>query len=368
MSSRIRIFLLVIALIPITCSMQGPVSLAPADSVSASEPVLIQAPENATPTSTPFMPLPPTATYIPTSFPTALPTSTPVPATPTPGASQFIGKSWNDYPGPTIWPDIDIPGPAGLLPQPNNQINILLLGSDQRQSEPGFRTDTILLLTLNPNEGTATLTSFPRDLYIYIPGWTVQRINTAFPHGGFETMALTFEYNFGVRPDYYMVINFWSFTQVVDSLGGIDVQVARTLSDHRDKYGPYTVRAGTVRMDGETALWYVRSRYSTSDFDRTRRQQEVIKAMFLKLLNLNAITRAPELYDIYKRNVSTNLTFDAIKDLVPLAAQLTDNSKLRNFYIGREHVRDWRNSSGAAVLLPTRELVLQVMRQALNSP
>ncbi|MFQ5615056.1 MAG: LCP family protein, partial [Anaerolineales bacterium] len=75
------------------------------------------------------------------------------------------------------------------------------MGSDQRPGEGGFRTDTILLLTLNPGQGIVNITSFPRDLYVYIPGWTMQRINTAPQHGGFELMAATFGYNLGVHPD-----------------------------------------------------------------------------------------------------------------------------------------------------------------------
>ena len=112
---------------------------------------------------------------------------------------------------------------VGLLPQPKGQINILLLGSDQRRGSGGFRTDVVLLVTINPADNSINITSFPRDLYVNIPGYSQNRINTAHARGGFETMANTFEYNFGVRPDYYALINFWSFVDVVNSLGGIDV-------------------------------------------------------------------------------------------------------------------------------------------------
>ena len=276
-------------------------------------------------------------------------------------------KSWSDYPGPVVWPDIQIPPPTGILPQPSGQINILLLGSDQRPYEGGLRTDTIMLLTLNPAAGTANLTSFPRDLYVYIPGWTVQRINTAFGYGGFEMLATTMEYNFGVRPDYYALVNLWSFVEVIDSLDGIDVQIGQDLCDHRDDYGTYCVQAGTQHMHGETTLWYVRSRYTTNDLDRNRRQQEVTLALFARLLSLNGLSRVAELYDIYQDNVTTDMSFKQMTDLLPLAAQLTDFSRIHHYYIGFEHVIPWVNYSGAQVLLPVREAVLQVMRQALNS-
>ena len=276
-------------------------------------------------------------------------------------------KSWSDYPGPVVWPDIQIPPPTGILPQPSGQINILLLGSDQRPYEGGLRTDTIMLLTLNPAAGTANLTSFPRDLYVYIPGWTVQRINTAFGYGGFQMLATTMEYNFGVRPDYYALVNLWSFVEVIDSLDGIDVQIGQDLCDHRDDYGTYCVQAGTQHMHGETTLWYVRSRYTTNDLDRNRRQQEVTLALFARLLSLNGLSRVAELYDIYQDNVTTDMSFKQMTDLLPLAAQLTDFSRIHHYYIGFEHVIPWVNYSGAQVLLPVREAVLQVMRQALNS-
>jgi LCP family protein required for cell wall assembly len=298
-----------------------------------------------------------------TAVPTAPHTATQIPTEMAKGEQ----KLWSDYPGPVIWPDIEIPPPVGILPQPAGQINILLLGSDQRPYESGLRTDTIILLTLNPAQGTAHLTSFPRDLYVYIPGYTVQRINTAFSYGGFDTLALTMEYNFGVRPDNYVLVNLWSFVEVIDSLGGIDVQIGQDLCDHRDDYGTYCVQAGAQHMHGETALWYVRSRYTSSDLARNRRQQEVVVGLFKTLISLNGLSRAGELYEIYQDNVITDMSFEQMTDLLPLASQLTDFSRIENYYIGVGQVYDWVNYSGAQVLMPIREAVLQVMRNALNS-
>jgi LCP family protein required for cell wall assembly len=203
---------------------------------------------------------------------------------------------------------------------------------------------------------------------VYIPGYTVQRINTAFAFGDFESLALTFEYNFGVHPNHYVMINFWSFVDIVDSLGGITVDVGLTLTDHRDGYGNYTVPAGSVHMDGQTVLWYVRARYTTSDFDRGRRQQEVLEAIGNRLLSLNALTRVPELYDIYRNNVTTDLSVDDVVSLLPLATKLSDTSRIHRYAIGPQQVYNWTNYSGAMVLVPVREAVLAVMQQALNNP
>jgi polyisoprenyl-teichoic acid--peptidoglycan teichoic acid transferase len=378
MTARKKTVLVFIVILLVSCSLPAQVNIDIPDPIAAvSRSLLVQAGPGATPTATPFLPLPPTPTYIPTSFPTPVPTLTPT-STPTPevvaglpdypGIPNLIYKTWEDYPGPTIWPDINLPGPVGLLPQPPGQVNIMLLGSDERRNEGGFRTDTMLLVTINTVDQTVNITSFPRDLYVYIPGWTVQRMNTAHARGGFSTLALTMEYNFGVRPDYFVMVNFWSFKDVVDQLGGIDVQVAVGLTDHRDDYGQYSVPAGTVHMDGETALWYVRSRYTSSDFERTQRQQEVVKAILAKLLSLDAITKAPQLYEIYRNNVTTNLTIEDITPLLTTAAHLTDTERIQQYFIGRQQVTAWRNTQGSQVLIPNREGVVEVMRRALNSP
>ena len=359
-------FLLLISLLLLGCNLSFQASQVPLD--AAAPQFIVYAPPGSTPTPTPFQPQAPTPTYLPAIYPTSTPDPVEVVITPETAFPTQEAVNWANYPGPTIWPEIQIPAPAGLFPQPAGQINILLLGSDQRPNDGGFRTDTILLLTLNTELGTANLTSFPRDLYVYIPGWTINRINTAFAHGGFEALALTMEYNFGVRPDYYIVINFSSFKQVIDSLGGVTVNVGATLTDHRDGYGDYTVYAGQNWMDGETALWYVRSRYSSSDFDRTRRQQEVLEAAFFKVLSLDGLSRAPQLYQVYVNNVTTNMTFDQISPLLPLAAQLADSSRLHSYFIGRPQIESYLTSAGGQVLLPLREPCLEVMRKALNQP
>jgi polyisoprenyl-teichoic acid--peptidoglycan teichoic acid transferase len=307
---------------------------------------LVEVPQGATPTPTPFQPLPPTPTYLPEVEALSV-----IPKSIKP-AKNNEDNPWDSNPVPTI--------------PPGTRINLLLLGSDKRPYEGGFRTDTIILVSLDPTAGTASLVSFPRDLYIYIPGWIEQRINTAMGYGGFPLLADTLEYNFGVRPTYYVMVNFFAFEQTIDSLGGIDVYASQPLTDHRDGHGYYTVSTGLNHMDGETALWYSRSRYSTSDFDRTRRQQEVIMGLFDRLLSLNGVEKAPELYDIYVENVTTNMSWQDIAPLLPLAAQLSDTSRIQRYYVGPAQVTPWTTPGGAQVLLPNYDAISAVLWQALN--
>jgi len=346
--------LLVAALLLSACQVTG-LSSASVPAAVNLEPNLLTVPADATATATPFQPLAPTPTYLPTA------TATPPPS------PRNTSRGQRDYPGPSDYSYLSIPPPVGRLPQPDGQVNILILGSDQRPGWTVFRTDTIILLTVNPNDRSIHLTSFPRDLYVYIPGWTMERINTAYYHGGFETTAMMFEYNFGVRPDHFVLINFNAFVELVDSLGGIDVHCATGLSEYVGN-GIKSVPAGVNHMNGKTALWYARSRYTTNDFDRNRRQQEVLRAIFDRLMSLYTISKAPELFNIYRQNVTTDLTFADLIPLFPFAARITDLSNVKQFYIGKGEVSGWYTPTGAAVLLPNREAVLAVMRKALNSP
>jgi LCP family protein required for cell wall assembly len=362
------VIIILILLVVVACTLPGRFFTASA-SLSGRNAYLLVAPPGSSPTPTPFQPIPPTPTYLPTAqVPEATPTAIPSTAVPEAQFTTDEGRSWEDYPGPSVWPDIDVPAPLGILSHPEGQVNILLLGSDQRPNDGGFRTDTIQLLTINPQEGTVKLTAFPRDLYVYIPGYTVQRINTAMGWGGFEALAETMEYNFGVKPKYYVLINFGSFKDVIDSLGGITVHIGRDLCDQRDAFGWYCVSEGTMWMDGESALWYVRSRYTTSDLDRGRRQQEVLEAVFDKLINLNALQRAPELFQIYLDNVTTNLDFDVLSSLLPIAYHLAESRDIIRNSIGEGQVYSWTNTYGAMVLVPMQEQVLEIMRQVISEP
>lgn len=368
MKKTVLLIIVLIILILVACSLPKGY-LSSQTSLAGRHDYLLIAPPGSTPTPTPFQPIPPTPYYQPTDdiygalaaaiSPTSIPEVTP---------TVDERPNWQDYPGPSVWPDIDVPTPAGILDHPDGQVNILLLGSDQRPYDGGFRTDTIQLLTINPHEKTVKVTAFPRDLYVYIPGYTVQRINTAMAWGGFEALATTMEYNFGVKPDYYILINFWSFKDVIDSIGGVTVNIGRNLCDQRGGYGWYCVSQGPTWMSGETALWYVRSRYTTSDLDRGRRQQEVLEAIFEQVLNLDGLRRAPELYDIYKRNVTTNLDFSIISSLLPIANNFADPSLVARYAIGAGQVYNWTTTSGAMVLIPVRESVMEVMRQVISEP
>ncbi|HVN53597.1 MAG TPA: LCP family protein [Anaerolineaceae bacterium] len=342
--NRIPILFITLILLSVACTLPASVGEQQPSPIAISQAFSLVTPDpNATVTPTPFMPVGPTPTVLPTqvpptaTIPAAAGTSTPVPL-------------------------------MDRLKRPDGQVNILIFGSDWRPNS-GYRTDVIMLLSLNKKNGTANVISFPRDLWVLIPGWEMQRINTAQAHGGFVTTVATFQYNFGVTPDHYVMTNFEGFKGIIDTFGGIDVHVARGLTDRCDlpqavnKY--CSVGPGTVHMNGATALWYVRSRHSSNDFDRTRRAQEVIQATFLKLLSLNAVSRAPELWNLFKSSIETDMTLNDIDDLLPLAKALADTSKISRYAIGPGEVTNWVTDSGAQVLLPNQEAIWEIIAKAV---
>lgn len=256
------------------------------------------------------------------------------------------------------------------LPRPEGQVNILLLGSDWRPGA-GFRTDVMLLLSLNPLQNQVTLFSFPRDLYVYIPGFGYERINTTQAKGGFNLTAETLLYNFDVPVDYYMMTNFYRFQNIIDALGGISLYAAYDLYDRCDLPQASNkmcyIPAGLHRMDGATALWYVRSRYSTSDFDRTRRAQEVALAMAQRAISLDAMYRAPELYNLFVSSVETNVPLDLVIKHLPLAVDALSNpERVQRFAITQQHVSSYTvPETGARVFIPDYDAIAEIIRNAI---
>lgn len=319
--------------------------------------IIITANPLGTATPTPFVPLPPTKTPEPVQL--ELETSATV-------APVVLGLDpWGKFPAPIEASAIEIPPPAPELEFPDGTVHVALLGSDQRPYEGGYRTDTMMLLTLNPKAKSVTMLSIPRDLYVYIPGFRVDRINTSDVRGGFQMTADTIHYNFGIRPDYWVRVNFNGFMNVVDALGGIDVQVTGYLNDECGRRW-WSYNPGSYRMGGFQALCYVRMRKTSSDFDRLRRQQEVLDAIFDRVLSLDGLKQVPELYEQFDYTFETNMELKDVMPLLPLAAEVaSDRSLIQQLRIDSTLVDHWRVPySGAAVLLPKWDPIQQLLQSS----
>jgi hypothetical protein len=186
-------------------------------------------------------------------------------------------------------------------------------------------------------------------------------------------MRATIEYNFGIRIHYYARVGFDGFVRIVDALGGLDIPVECPLSDtFPDPDAPegrtdVDWLPGIHHMDGKQALWYARSRWSTSDFDRNRRQQQVLRAMYQRLKNLGIISKIPDLWTALRENVATDLELDDLIYLGLVGSQL-DLENVKSRFIGRGFLQSWTSPKGAYVLVPDYEAIGAVVAEALTPP
>jgi LCP family protein required for cell wall assembly len=229
--------------------------------------------------------------------------------------------------------------------------------------------------------------SLPRDLYVYIPGYRVYRINSAYGHGenngyvggGAQLVIDTIRYNLGIEIDHYARVDFNSFKRVVDDLGGVDLSVDCAIQDWRlkeptldpqveENWEMFTLPVGVHEMDGELALWYARSRRTSSDFDRGRRHQALIRALWHRIRGLNLLEQVTDVWPQVLEMVDTDITLDEMVSLLPLAASI-DTSRIAS-YVFRPNieVRSWRSPEGSSVLVPQREAVAELERRMMQPP
>lgn len=251
------------------------------------------------------------------------------------------------------------------------RVNILLMGVDQRPGERGpWRTDTMLVVSVDPESKSAGILSIPRDLWVEIPGHGLDRINTAYvygdldklPGGGPALAKRTVQYNLGEPIHYYVRLDFSAFQQVVDWIGGIDIYVEREINDplYPDMnygYDPLRIPSGWQHMNGALALKYARTRHGSSDFDRMHRQQQVLLAIRDRVMNPGMLPkllpRARDMASALGNSVQTDLTLDQLARLAQLGSEI-DRSRIRAAAIDETMTSSWTTPQGANVLIPDR--------------
>lgn len=331
-----------------------------------------------TPTPSATASLPPTATLLPTSQPTRTPSPTPTTfqvATP-----RLIEVTPENTPDAIDEGGVPVPSPLPTYDINRTDVvfNFLLIGQDSESDGiegGGYRTDSLILVHVNRTAGTVSMLSLPRDLYVYVPGWRSQRMNVVWDRGrviyggdagGFRLMRETILYNFGIQVHYYAMIDFSGFKKVIDTLGGVTIAVDCPIQDYRftgryDSAGDpifelITLDVGVHHMDSTTALMYARSRRTSNDFDRGRRQQQILRAIWASAKDGGFLIDIPTLYNQLTETVNTNIPFEVMLQLAPLGLTLQPNSIESHFlHTGRE-TQSWTTPSGAAVHLPTEKL------------
>lgn len=279
-----------------------------------------------------------------------------------------------------------VESPLALIPdwKGTERINVLLMGVDQRddERERGLptRTDTIMVVSIDPVQKTAAMTSFPRDLWVAIPGFGEDRINAAYRYGelrrvdggGPGVAARTIEHNFGLRTTHYATVDFRGFQEIVNTLGGIIIDVPRPIKDDEyptDTYGIERVffAPGPQLMDGATALKYARTRHADSDFGRMARQQQVLLAIRDRALRLNLLPRLPTLAEQAVRTVQTNFAPAELLSLAKLATEI-EMGAIGSLVIDYQLVTPFQGEGGASLQLPKRDEIRRAIQRAIADP
>ena len=191
--------------------------------------------------------------------------------------------------GETIPPE-DITWTEPSIEQSEEVINILLIGQDRREGQSRQRSDAMILCTINPKTKTMMLTSFMRDLYVQIPSYNPNKMNACYMIGGMSLLADCVEANFGIHVDGCVEVDFSGFMDLVDLVGGVDIELNQDEADYLNRRGnwdfnnasagAWNLKAGVNHLNGEQAFAYSRIRYvGNGDFERTERQRKVVMAL-----------------------------------------------------------------------------------------
>jgi len=282
---------------------------------------------------------------------------------------------------------IDFKNNTGLFPSVQSEkdpdrINILLLGlRGENDPHGGLLTDAIMVLSIKKNTGQVALISIPRDLYVKMPGSEKkEKINFAYAlgeekkYGGggiIYSKAIVSEVT-GLYIDWAVAVNFKAFQEIVDALGGINIELDKPFEEKAQFANEIqlSLPAGKNTLNGETALYYVRSRFSTSDFDRMRRQQQVLIAIKEKALSLGVLTNPIKIFNflsVLGRNIRTDMEFENIQELLALFPHLKTDQIIRKvFDTTPEGLLYSSQYNGSYILLPVAGDFSQIQEVCKN--
>ena len=277
--------------------------------------------------------------------------------------------------------------PVGVATPPPwdgaDRVSMLVMGLDYRDWQAGEgppRTDTMILLTVDPVNRTAGILSIPRDLWVSIPGYDYGRINTAYqlgeayklPGGGPQLASETVEELLGIKIDYYAQVDFGAFARFIDEIGGVEVDVTEELKlDPLGDGNTKKLKPGHYNLPGNLALAYVRLRKTEGgDFDRSQRQQQVILSIRKRILEFDMlpmlISKAPTLYSEISSGVHTNLGLDQAIRLAWLAIQIPEEN-IKQGAIGAGQVAFAMSPDGSQQVLKPLTEKIRALRDEIFS-
>ena len=263
-----------------------------------------------------------------------------------------------------------------------SRVNVLLMGLDYRDWEAGEtpRTDTMILLTLDPLNNTAGIISIPRDLWVSIPGFEYGKINTAYylgevynvPGGGPALASETVEELLGVPIHYYAQIDFQAFIDFIDHIEGVRLTFDEPMVlDRLGQWNTVTIEPGTITLPGEYALAYVRSRSTEGgDFDRASRQQNLIMAVRDRILEFDMlptlVANAPKIYEDLSGGINTNMSLNQTVQLAWSALEV-ERTDINQVIISNEYVTLDVSPDGLEILKPIPDKIRLLRDEVFNT-
>ena len=256
--------------------------------------------------------------------------------------------------------------PAGPAFAWSETQNILILGTDRRPYDASWRTDTIMVVGIDRARQRVAVLSIPRDLYVEIPGYGYGRINQVdyigerlarVKGGGPAMVSSVLNETFGIETEHWVRFEMTGFQSVVDAVGGVTLHLDCPFYEpiynlDTSAWEYFTLPAGDVHMDGETAYWYVRLRLRESDIGRSNRQRQFLWALRDRVLSDNLLLRFPDLWKAFRHTFTTDLSFLEIVELVNFGTSL-DSQNVRASGISLKELQSHITEGGASVLIIT---------------
>ncbi len=280
---------------------------------------------------------------------------------------QRVASIFNFAPEP-VDPDYIMP-----VPEPD-RFDILVMGirgeNDPDASDGGpLLTDSMIVLSYNKTTKKTSTISIPRDLYVKIDKNKKDKINTAYEFGYYKkngginfTKELVSKIT-GVYIDKAVVLDFSSFEKIIDQVGGIDIVLTQPFQEAKQWGAMFSLPAGPNHLDGKNALYYARSRFSSSDFDRSRRQQEVMFALKEKLTNLNFWSdpiKTLSVLNSIRSNIKTDINIFDTNELLSLAKEMNSSEKVKKYIMNTDNLLYESRANESYILLPRGDNFIQV--------
>ncbi len=284
-------------------------------------------------------------------------------------------------PQPTTAPEVQLPDPDPW--DGRSRVNVLIMGLDRRDDAEGTdapRTDTMILLSMDPLNNAAAVIAIPRDMWVAVPGFGYYKINTAFrlgelynlPGGGPGLAARTVEEFLGVPVHFYAQVDFQAFVDFIDHINGIKITVDEPFTvDRRGKWNTVVLEPGTYVLDGEYALAYARNRSTAQDdFDRSQRQMEVILAIRQRILEFDQlphlVLNAPNIYEDLSAGIRTNMSLEQVIQLAWKAREIP-RENIHMAVIGPEYVTIGASPEGLSILKPIPDKIRLLRDEVLGA-